>query len=74
MYSGLEEAIYRNISACKEFAQTIGSAYGLNGMNKMVINHIAKQFVTSDAGKIMLELDVEPSCQTNGYFKSNARY
>lgn len=59
MYSGLEEAIYRNISACKEFAQTMRSAYGPNGMNKMVINHIEKQFVTSDAGTIMRELDVE---------------
>lgn len=59
MYSGLEEAIYRNISACKEFAQTMRSAYGPNGMNKMIINHIEKQFVTSDAGTIMRELDVE---------------
>ncbi|XP_036333003.1 T-complex protein 1 subunit theta-like [Rhagoletis pomonella] len=59
MYSGLEEAVYRNITACKEFAQTMRSAYGPNGMNKMVINHIDKQFVTSDAGTIMQELDVE---------------
>ncbi|XP_017105802.2 T-complex protein 1 subunit theta [Drosophila bipectinata] len=59
MYSGLEEAVYRNISACKEFAQTMRSAYGPNGMNKMIINHIEKQFVTSDAGTIMRELDVE---------------
>jgi T-complex protein 1 subunit theta len=28
-------------------------------MNKMVINYIEKQFVTSDAGTIMRELDVE---------------
>lgn len=35
------------------------SAYGPNGMNKMIINHIEKQFVTSDAGTIMRELDVE---------------
>uniref|UniRef100_D3TM06 T-complex protein 1 subunit theta n=1 Tax=Glossina morsitans morsitans TaxID=37546 RepID=D3TM06_GLOMM len=59
MYTGLEEAIYRNIDACKEFAQTMRSAYGPNGMNKMIINHIDKQFVTSDAGTIMRELDVE---------------
>ncbi|XP_055386829.1 T-complex protein 1 subunit theta [Condylostylus longicornis] len=59
MYSGLEEAVYRNITACKEFSQTVLSAYGPNGMNKMVINHIEKQFVTSDAGTIMRELDVE---------------
>ncbi|XP_037941537.1 T-complex protein 1 subunit theta-like [Teleopsis dalmanni] len=59
MYSGLEEAVYRNITACKEFSQTMRSAYGPNGMNKMIINHIEKQFVTSDAGTIMRELDVE---------------
>lgn len=58
-YSGLEEAVYRNISACKEFAESLRSAYGPNGMNKMVINHIEKQFVTSDAGTIIRELDVE---------------
>lgn len=28
-------------------------------MNKMVINHLEKLFVTSDAGTIMRELDVE---------------
>jgi T-complex protein 1 subunit theta len=55
----LEEAVYRNITACKEFAASVKSAYGPNGMNKMIINHIEKQFVTSDAGTIMRELDVE---------------
>ncbi|XP_045449571.1 T-complex protein 1 subunit theta [Melitaea cinxia] len=59
MYSGLEEAVYRNINACKQFAQSVRSAYGPNGMNKMIINHIEKQFVTSDAGTIIRELDVE---------------
>lgn len=58
-FSGLEEAVFRNISACKEFAQTVRSAYGPNGMNKMVINHIEKQFVTSDAATIMRELEIE---------------
>lgn len=59
MYSGLEEAVYNNLSACKEFAQTVRTAYGPNGMNKMVINHLEKQFVTSDAGTIIRELEVE---------------
>lgn len=49
----------RNINACKEFAQSVRTAYGPNGMNKMVINHIEKQFVTSDAATIIRELDVE---------------
>ncbi|XP_017877168.1 T-complex protein 1 subunit theta [Ceratina calcarata] len=58
-FSGLEEAVYRNITACKEFAQTVRTAYGPNGMNKMVINHIEKLFVTSDAATIINELEVE---------------
>ncbi|XP_015520463.1 T-complex protein 1 subunit theta [Neodiprion lecontei] len=58
-FSGLEEAVYRNISACKQFAQTVRTAYGPNGMNKMVINHIEKLFVTSDAATIIKELEVE---------------
>lgn len=59
MLSGLEEAVYSNLTACKEFAQTVRSAYGPNGMNKMIINHLEKQFVTSDAGTIIRELEVE---------------
>ena len=58
-YSGLEEAVIRNIGACKEFAHSVRSAYGPNGMNKMVINHLEKQFVTSDAATIIRELDIE---------------
>jgi len=58
-FSGLEEAVIRNISACKDFAETIQSCYGPNGMNKMVINHIEKLFVTNDAATIIRELEVE---------------
>ncbi|KAA0703968.1 T-complex protein 1 subunit theta [Triplophysa tibetana] len=57
-YSGLEEAVYRNIQACKELAQTTRTAYGPNGMNKMVINHLEKLFVTNDAATILRELEV----------------
>lgn len=59
MLSGLEEAVYSNLTACKEFAQTVRTAYGPNGMNKMIINYLEKQFVTSDAGTIIRELDIE---------------
>lgn len=59
MYSGLEEAVYSNLTACKEFAASVRTAYGPNGMNKMIINHLEKQFVTSDAGTIIRELEVE---------------
>ena len=56
--SGLEEAVYRNIGACKELSETTTSSFGPNGLNKMVINHIEKLFVTNDAASILREIDV----------------
>ena len=35
------------------------SSYGPNGMNKMVINHLEKLFVTNDAATVIKELEVE---------------
>lgn len=58
-YSGMEEAVYRNISACKEIAQIVRTSFGPNGMNKMILNHLDKLFVTNDAATIINELDVE---------------
>lgn len=57
-FSGLEEAVFRNITACKQFADTVRTAYGPNGMNKIIINHIEKLFVTNDAATIIKELEV----------------
>ncbi|ESN94807.1 hypothetical protein HELRODRAFT_186032 [Helobdella robusta] len=56
---GLDEAIFRNIEACKELANTTKSAYGPYGQNKMVINHLDKLFVTNDAATILNELQVQ---------------
>ena len=50
--------MYRNIGACKEFGQTLRTAYGPQGRNKMIINHIEKLFVTNDAATIIKELEV----------------
>ena len=58
MFSGLEEAVIRNIKACKQLAETVSTAYGPIGMNKMVINHLGKLFVTNDAATIIRELEV----------------
>ncbi|KAL8599254.1 T-complex protein 1 subunit theta [Nucella lapillus] len=57
-YSGLEEAVFRNLEACKELAKTTKTAYGPHGQNKMVINHLEKLFVTNDAATILRELEV----------------
>lgn len=55
----MDEAVFRNIKACKELSRVTRSSYGPNGMNKMVINHLEKLFVTSDAATIIKELEVE---------------
>lgn len=57
-YSGLEEAMLRNIEAVQGLSKMTRSALGPHGMNKMVINHLEKLFVTSDAHTIIQESDV----------------
>jgi len=57
-FSGLEEAILRNIEACKTLSKMTRSSLGPHGMNKMVINHLDKLFVTSDAATIIREVEV----------------
>jgi len=57
-YSGLEEAMYRNIEACQQLSKMTRSALGPHGMNKMVINYLEKLFVTSDAATILKETDI----------------
>ena len=57
--SGLEEAVLKNIEACRQLAQITRTSMGPNGMNKMVINHLDKLFVTSDASTITGELEVQ---------------
>lgn len=57
--SGLEEAILRNIEACKALSEITRTSYGPNGMNKMVINHLDKMFVTSDTCTILQEMEVQ---------------
>lgn len=58
-YRGIDEAVLRNIEACVELCDTLKSAYGPKGLNKMIVNHIDKLFVTSDAGTIVRELQIE---------------
>ena len=57
-FSGLEEAIARNIEACRQLAAITRTSLGPNGMNKLVVNHLEKIFVTSDAATIVQELEV----------------
>lgn len=59
LISGLEEAVLKNIEACMAVSKIASSSLGPNGMNKMVINHLDKLFVTNDAGTILQELEVQ---------------
>jgi len=54
-----EDPVVRNIEACKELAAKTRSSLGPDGLNKMVINHLGKLFVTHDAATILRELEVE---------------
>ena len=56
--SGLEEAVLRNIEACKALGTCTCTSLGPHGRNKMVINHLEKLFVTSDASTIVTEMEV----------------
>lgn len=51
-------AILRNIEACRSIAQTVQTSLGPHGRNKIVINHLQKMVLTSDAATILRELDV----------------
>lgn len=57
--SGLDEAVLKNIEACKQLSQITRTSLGPNGMNKMVINHLDKLFITNDAATIVNELEVQ---------------
>ena len=57
-FSGVEEAIMRNIEAATQISKKCRTSLGPNGMKKLVINHLEKIFVTSDAACILTELEV----------------
>lgn len=57
-HSGLDEAVLRNIESCQQLADMVRTSYGPNGMNKLVINHIGKTYVTSDCMTILKESEI----------------
>jgi T-complex protein 1 subunit theta len=50
--------MFRNIDAVQQLSKLTKTALGPHGMNKMVINHLEKIFVTSDAATILRESDI----------------
>ncbi|KAA0170884.1 hypothetical protein FNF28_01157 [Cafeteria roenbergensis] len=57
-YSGLEEAVLQNVQAAKELSKITRTSLGPNGLNKLIINHLEKIIVTSDASTIASEMEV----------------
>jgi len=55
---GVDEAVAKNIDAVKQLAAITRTSLGPNAMNKLVINHLEKLFITSDTATIVKELDV----------------
>ncbi|KAJ5090293.1 T-complex protein 1 subunit theta [Penicillium argentinense] len=51
-------AVIRNIEACQAISGTVLTSLGPYGRNKIVINHLQKMILTSDAATILRELDV----------------
>lgn len=56
---GHDEALLRNVEACEELCRALKASYGPKGLNKLVVNHLDKIFVTSDASTILRELQIE---------------
>ncbi|RCI16183.1 hypothetical protein L249_2206 [Ophiocordyceps polyrhachis-furcata BCC 54312] len=57
-YDAEDGAVLRNIDACRAIASTVQTSLGPYGRNKIVINHLQKMILTSDAATILRELDV----------------
>ncbi|CAE6472128.1 unnamed protein product [Rhizoctonia solani] len=55
---GIEEAVMRNIQAVGELSNLVRTSFGPNGRNKLIINHLGRMFVTSDAATIIREIEV----------------
>lgn len=54
-----EEAVVRNLEAAVELSQMVVTSMGPLGRHKLIVNHLEKLYVTSDANTILKELEVE---------------
>ncbi|KAG9792123.1 T-complex protein 1, partial [Aureobasidium melanogenum] len=57
-YDAEDGAVVRNIDACRTISDTVATSLGPYGRNKIVINHLQKMILTSDAATILRELEV----------------
>lgn len=57
-FAGMDEALLKNIDAAKQIGAITKSSFGPFGLNKLIVNHLDKHFVTRDAAVILEEMDV----------------
>jgi T-complex protein 1 subunit theta len=57
-FAGMDEALLKNIDAAKQIGTMTRSSFGPFGLNKLIVNHLDKQFVTRDAAVILEEMEV----------------
>ncbi len=59
VYSGRDVVVLRNVEAGLQLTQMITTSFGPLGMNKLVVNHLGKIIVTSDANTVVQALEIE---------------
>jgi len=57
-FAGMDEALLKNIEAAKQIGTMTRSSFGPYGLNKLIVNHLDKHFVTRDAAVILEEMEV----------------
>ena len=57
-FAGMDEALLRNIDAAKQIGTMTRSSFGPFGLNKLIVNHLDKHFVTRDAAVILEQMEV----------------
>ncbi len=57
-YQGEYDVTINNIEACKSISEITKTSYGPQGMQKLIVNHIDKLFVSNDASTILKEINV----------------
>jgi T-complex protein 1 subunit theta len=55
---GIEDAILKNIDACKSLSSITRTSLGPNGMNKLVVDHLKKLLITCDTATIVKNLEI----------------
>lgn len=57
-YQAEDGAVNRNIAAVREITSMVRTSVGPSGRNKIVVNHLGKIFLTSNAATILRELEI----------------